>query len=390
MPQQRDYFEKSLFRRLGAEGLVFYLKETKHPLLKAIKPLIEKSTTKASRKELPEIIRQQLVEAGNNPHHEADKKAFLIINDLAHTNAHSLMVNECKLEGVEIPDTVDTAEALAVYLYLKHPAIFEAVRVAYQVNHATGWRLFKASFTSPTHPWESAQADFEERAMANFKTFENAGKLIKAEAYNSEERLLIHVLYQGSLKTLEDFTDEAEIEARKLHPPIETALVYYHATGLLKVKTHLNKESLAKALRNSFALSVLETPMFLIDAPSETVVNLENLKTCKDFNIIIENSPLDTAMLIELAFTPSKNSRRRITIKDVDKLLKAFDEYNIPIAQIEISKATFRFYYRQGGKRKTTTVSITQSNHSVSTDTTDLGQAVDECFRSWGLISSGG
>ena len=69
MPQQRDYFEQSLFRRLGVEGLVFYLKETKHPLLKAIQTLIEKSTTKASRKELPELIRQQLIEAGNNPHH---------------------------------------------------------------------------------------------------------------------------------------------------------------------------------------------------------------------------------------------------------------------------------------------------------------------------------
>jgi hypothetical protein len=390
MPQQRDYFEQSLFRRLGVEGLVFYLKETKHSLLKAIQTLVDKSTTKASRKELPELIRQQLIEAGNNTHHEEDKKAFLIINDLAHTNAHSLMVNECKLKDIDIPEDFNTAEALAVYLYLKHRPIFEAARVTYQVNQATGWRLFKASFTSPTHPWESVQADFEERAMANFKTHENAGKHIKATAYNSEERLLIHICYQGSLRTVEDFTDKAEIEARKLHPPIETALVYYHATGLLKVKTHLNKESLAKALRNSFAYSVLENPLFLIDAPSETVVNLENLKTCEDFNIIIENSPLDTAMLIELAFTPSKNSRRRITIKDADNLLKAFDEYNLPIAQIEISKATFRFYYRQGGKRKTTTVNITQSNHSVSTNTTDLGQAVDECFRSWGLISSGG
>ncbi|MCX5920331.1 MAG: hypothetical protein NTW61_03255 [Candidatus Melainabacteria bacterium] len=164
MPQQRDYFEQSLFRRLGVEGLVFYLKETKHQLLKAIQTLVDKSTTKASRKELPELIRHQLMEAGNNPHLETDKKAF------------------------------------------------------------------------------------EESAMADFKTFENAGKHIKAEAYNSEERLLIHIWYQGSLKTVEEFTDKAEIEPRKLHPPIETALVYYYATGLLKVKTHRNKESLAKAL----------------------------------------------------------------------------------------------------------------------------------------------
>lgn len=248
MPQQRDYFEKSLFRRLGVEGLVFYLKETKHPLLNDIKPLIEKSTTKANRNKLPELIHHQLMETGNNPHHEADKKAFLIINDLAHTNAYPVMVNECRLKDVEIPEDFNTAEALAVYLYLKHPTVFESARVTYQVNQATGWRWFKASFTSPTHRWESVKKAFEESAMADFKTFENAGKHIKAEAYDSEERLLIHICYQGGLKTFEDFTDEAEIEARKLHPPIETALVYYHATGLLKVKTHLNKESLAKAL----------------------------------------------------------------------------------------------------------------------------------------------
>jgi hypothetical protein len=389
MPQQRDYFEKSLFRRLGVDGLMFYLKETEHPLLNDIQPLVAESTTKASRNKLPKLIRHQLMEAGNNPHHEADKTAFPLINDLAHANAHPVMVSECRLEGAEIPDTVDTAEALAVYLYLKHPTIFESARVTYQVNQATGWRLFKAMGLSKTKPWESAQADFEERAMADFKTFENAGKHIKAEAYNSEERLLIHICYQGSLRTVEDFTDKAEIEARKLHPPIETALVYYHATGLLKVKTHLNKESLAKALRNSFALSVLEMPMFLIDAASDNIVNLAELKTRTSFPTT-GDFPFKEAVLSELVFKPTQNSHRLIRIKDTKNLLKAFDEYNIPIAQIEITKAFFRFAYWQDNKPKTITVNITQSKHSVNTNTTDLGQAIDECFRSWGLISSGG
>ena len=389
MPQQRDYFEQSLFRRLGVEGLVFYLKETKHPLLKAIQTLVDKSTTKASRNKLPELIRHQLMEAGNNPHHEEDKTAFPLINDLAHTNAHPVMVNEYRLKDVEIPEDFNTAEALAVYLYLKHPTIFESARVTYEVNQATGWRLFEAMGLSKTKPWKSAQADFEESAMADFKTFENAGKHIKAEAYNSEERLLIHIWYQGSLKTVEEFTDKAEIEPRKLHPPIETALVYYHATGRLKVKTHRNKESLAKALRNSFAYSVLEMPLFLINADSDNIVNLAELKTRTSFPTT-GDFPFKEAILSELIFKPSKNSRRLITIKDANNLLKAFDEYNIPIAQIEITKASFRFAYWQGNKTKPITVSITQSNHNVNTNTTDLGQAIDECFRSWGLISSGG
>ena len=297
------------------------------------------------------------------------------------------MVNECRLKDIEIPEDFDTAEALAVYLYLKHPTIFESARVTYEVNQATGWRLFKAMGFSKIKPWKSAQADFEERAMADFKTFENAGKHIKAEAYNSEERLLIHIWYQGSLKTVEEFTDKAEIEPRKLHPPIETALVYYHATGLLKVKTHRNKESLAKALRNSFAYSVLEMPLFLINADSDNIVNLAELKTRTSFPTT-GDFPFKEAALSELIFKPSKNSRRRITIKDANNLLKAFDEYNIPIAQIKISKATFRFAYWQNNKPKTITVSITQSKHSVSTNTTDLGQAIDECFRSWGLIGN--
>jgi hypothetical protein len=272
---------------------------------------------------------------------------------------------------------------LNLELVLKHRPIFEAARVRYQVNQATGWRLFKAMGLSKTNPWESVKKAFEESAMADFKTFENAGKHIKAKAYNSEERLLIHIWYQGGLKNLEDFTDKAEIEPRKLHPPIETALVYYHATGRLKVKTHRNKESLAEALRNSFALSVLETPMFLIDAPSDNIVNLAELKTRTSFPTT-GDFPFKEAVLSELIFKPSKNSRRRITIKDANNLLKAFDDYNIPIAQIEITKAFFRFAYWQGNKTKPITVSITQSNHNVSTNTTDLGQAIDECFRSWG------
>lgn len=178
MPQQRDYFEQSLFRRLGVEGLVFYLKETNHPLLEAIQTLVDESTTKASRNKLPELIRHQLMEAGNNPHLETDKKAFLIINDLAHTNAHSLMINECKLKDIEIPEDFNTAEALAVYLYLKHPAIFESARVTYEVNQATGWQLFKAMGLSKTKPWESVK-----------KAFENAGKHLLNSRINSAKPL---------------------------------------------------------------------------------------------------------------------------------------------------------------------------------------------------------
>ena len=47
------------------------------------------------------------------------------------------MVNECRLKDIEIPEDFDTAEALAVYLYLKHPTTFESARVTYEDNQAS-------------------------------------------------------------------------------------------------------------------------------------------------------------------------------------------------------------------------------------------------------------
>ncbi|MCS6267048.1 MAG: hypothetical protein H2174_05740 [Vampirovibrio sp.] len=392
MPQQRDYFEQSLFRRVGIESLLLYLETTSHPLLDEAREIIKQSdaTGEVIQSSALQTIIEYLQSETKNDRFTDDQLAFKTINELAYNDAYPSMVKECERYPniAHLPSLYPTAEGLALYLFCKHLDVFKGILTCYQITQTTGWKLFQGTGISTCKPWHQVQQAFKDAIVDNFRKFDNAsGNQVIVEPYDSEDKLMLHIWYQGSPKTVEELTDEAKLIPRLYYPSKDTPLIYYKTTGLLKIKTPYNKETLAKAICQNFASIVLVNPNSLLNAKSSRIVNLSELKYRRQFsNSNLNNSIVLDAKVTKIKFKTHTNSKKTFEIGDADSIFQTLEQHQHDLNLVEIMQASIQFKYMDNNKTKTTTIDFTEKTNRITTNSSELGEAIDVCCKSWGLL----
>ncbi len=316
-----------------------------------------------------------------------DLEAFRWVNELASSEAYPFLVKECQSKELiqHLTNEYKTAEHLAMALYCHDPQAFKRCSTHFEILQESGWLLFQGESVSETHPWEDVHNAFEDAIRNDFQKFDKAsGSQVVVEAYEDENKLMLHAWYEGNTRVVEELKDN-KLTPQYYNPSKDTALIYNRKTGLLKVKTERTKEPLSKALCNSFAHTILKNPSALLDAKKTRIVNLAELKHRRKFNTKGDTC-VSYGIVTFLKFKETEQSNKTFQIQDNDTIFETLIEHHYDLENAEIMQARIRFYYANGDKTTHTTVEFTESTNRVTTSSSVVGEAIDAVCQSWGLL----
>lgn len=379
---QSDFLAKSFIRNIGKAGLLQFVQTNNHPKQQELTAILNDDGAFNTKQQTAVI---DVFEAEDNPRREGDEADFKAINELCNTTGHNALMRECERRGLEEAIRKhETAQALAMYIYLNHRQVFDNALLTAEIDKTHGWKLFVGSATSTVKPWPECKEAMITAAKASIRKITRGGAHLVVDEYYSDTRIILDIRAEGQMKMVDSFTEAGELEAEPIRPPIMYALVYYPNSGALKVKTPHTEEALAKALHQDFANSMLTSPDSLLNVKTERVVNLEEARQNKVLTPPTTLSDIKSAKVTGIKFLLGNRS---LYVHDPDNIYGAINEYRIPLRYANILRLKIQFEYLLNDKTKTTTVELVQQTNRVTTNTSDIGNMIEECLKYWGYIS---
>lgn len=395
----KEYFTITLFRHLGREAVLRLLEHIEHPQCDAIKQAMGEleDVNKTSDTALFRETIKPLLDAASDEQKQKDKRIFTRINELANPEGYTSMVAVCALvkeQVQDLPTQFETGEGLAIELYIHHPTVFDR---AYTYNNAQhyqdGWCVKASKTIGKTYKWTpELEEAFKAKVLALFKMKHGCGDRINIDAYDDDPKyLILNICTQDRPRIQQDFTDAGEFKGVVTRPPVESMILYEKKTGVLRLRTTRKTKSVIESLSTHFVDIVIKNKEDYVATLESKKVTLNNLVQMSDLSVEGFKG-LASATLVEVMVRRkhSKNGCLHV-LKHNDGVLEqlADDYFKVPL-YFYSAIVSFKVYDSESDKSdrgKTIRVKIDQMNHNVYTPANSTGHTINECIRSWGIVS---
>ncbi len=321
------------------------------------------------------------------PNRNEIKEALCRINDIAHEKGRFTLQIRAQNCGVEDYEDL-TLQKLAMTLYLDHRDVFNEAYEFYVLEKTDNLHILLGRSPAACHPSDLQIEAFKQKLITTLRPEGEGPKLrVEVEARHSD-KWMASIPHQTFVKPDHEFDDGSEIVTRDRRPIYEMILIYYPATGLLKLKVGRGRQ---KAIR---VASVFATEILGQDADFFQICEVVSFEPLLDPRFSFQREPGDhfewaRSTLIRYKKQSALGVDYQVHCKDLVNgaagVLATLAADGTSLAEIEIQALSICFKFPKN-KRDTRIVELGRPDR-ISLDETDRDRYIESVLTRWGLIN---
>lgn len=325
------------------------------------------------------------------------EEEFRQINDLACEAGTRCLLEEGesvfhKLELAERFGEMSDHYEAAFWMYVNHPEVFDIAESLWKMDCVGSWRAATV-FSGMDPKIEPEDLDRLGDEIAEFYKKQGRGKHCHVDNYlRQDPERHCYFAYPEDYATTDLEYREGKLESVPRKPAFEVIFVYKPESGRLETNAK-GKQDDVKKLQEAFCKTILD----LKEMPEEqgTVYDLVPLKD-KNFRFVTDPKDNIEKVAIKMLQLRLKGvEKQRITYEAYSTLTeqpvyalmdKALDEENVPLDELDVTKAKIQVVFApvDGRRGKTVSFELGWPNRCTLKDD-PLHQVVKRYLREWGL-----
>lgn len=321
------------------------------------------------------------------PNRNEIKEALCRINDIAHEKGRFTLQLRAQNCGVEDYEDL-TLQKLAMTLYLDHRDAFNEAYDFYVLEKTDNLHILLGRNPVACNPSEPQIEAFRQKLITTLRPEGEGPKLrVEVEARHAD-KWMASIPHQTFVKPDHEFDDRSEIVTRDRRPVYEMILIYYPATGLLKLKVGRGRQ---KAIR---VASVFATEILGQDADFFQICEVVSFEPLQDPRFSFQREPGDhfewaRPTLIRYKKPSALGVDYQVHCKDLLSgaagVVATLAADGIGLSEIEIQALSICFKFPKN-KRDTRMVELGRPDR-ISLDETDRDRYIESVLTRWGLIN---
>ncbi len=321
------------------------------------------------------------------PNRNTIKEALCRINDIAHEKGRFTLQLRAQNCGVEDYEDL-TLQKLAMTLYLDHRDVFNEAYDFYVLEKTENLHILLGRNPVACAPTEPQIDAFKKKLITTLRPEGEGPKLrVEVEARHAD-KWMASIPHQTFVKPDHEFDDRSEIVTRDRRPIYEMILIYYPATGLLKLKVGRGRQ---KAIR---VASVFATEILGQDADCFQICEVVSFEPLQDPRFSFQREPGDhfewaRPMLIRYTKSSADGVDYQVHCKDlvngVAGVLARLQADGVSLTEIDIQALNICFKFPKN-KRDTRMVELGRPGR-ISLDETDRDRYIESVLTRWGFIN---
>jgi hypothetical protein len=306
------------------------------------------------------------------------------VNELSGRDGNAHLLAAAGADAIPPPD-VPAGPAVALWYFLHHPDLFQAVFLHHEIREARAWRSGRSARDLAFETLTARTAALADGLRAFFRLGGGDGRFCAVDARPVEGVLCFTAHIADRIRLLEGFTERGELAVRRVRPAL-TLLFTYAPCGQVRLRTHLRAVDRVHALFQCFGNAVLSAP---VQSQSEAF-HLDRLKY--PFRPLPDGPDMEMARVKALALRyPARLGRRevRLTTRSgdspgaIEELLAAHAGSAVPLHELRVAHAELQVRLRYNGRGKDALIRLWPDRSSLNDS--PLGRRLSQCLRRWGL-----
>jgi hypothetical protein len=305
------------------------------------------------------------------------------VNELAGGDGISHLLDAAV--GGELPgDDIPGGPALALWFFLRRPALFREVFFHHEVREARYWRAARAPAGVAAADLPGRATALGEELRAFFRRDSGTGRFGAVEAHLLPDAVYFAARVADRTQLVEGFTETGTPALRRVRPSLSVLFAYRPADGTVHLRSPLRSADRIRSLLKCFGRAVLGT-----DIPYGTAAfDLERLK--EPFHPLPDAPDMEGTRVKVLTLRyPARSGRRQLRLETltadsptaIDELLRA--HVGEAARDLTVSHAELEVRLRLDGRPKTYPVELWPDRCGLAC--TPLGGRLYQCLRRWGL-----
>ncbi|PIQ83237.1 MAG: hypothetical protein COV75_08495 [Candidatus Omnitrophica bacterium CG11_big_fil_rev_8_21_14_0_20_63_9] len=315
------------------------------------------------------------------------KEALCRINDIAHEKGRFTLQRRAQNCGVEDYEDL-TLQKLAMTLYLDHRQVFDEAYGFFVLEKTENLHILLGRKPVACTPTASQIDAFRQKLITTLRPEGEGPKLrVEVEARHAD-KWMASIPYQTFVKPDHEFDDRSEIITRDRRPIYEMILIFYPATGLLKLKVGRGRQ---KAIQ---VASVFATQILGQDADFFQICEVVSFEPLQNPRFAFQREPGDhfewaLPMLIRFTKSSADGVDYQIHCKDLVNgaagVLGRLQADGISLTEIDIQALNICFKFPKN-RRDTRMVELGRPGR-ISLDETDRDRYIESVLTRWGFIN---
>jgi len=333
----------------------------------------------------PEQIYAAWSKLDRKVHRELDE-AIRRVNDLGREKARWAMLYRARDRGVANWDTL-TPQKLAMTLFIEHRQDFEEVYSHYTIEKTERLDILIGRRPVPCEPSAEVLGRFKRELAVVLKRNAHGDRLQVDPGAPHPKKWMVAVPHETQPRTHLEFNENDEITQKDIRPIYEMVLIYYHGTGVLKVKAGRGKRK-SHDVAACFATQVLGQ-----DALHFRHCDVVDFNALRDSNFSFAPAPEDhfkwarpTRVKFRKRATPEASWD--VQYKDDADGGKSVLEYlasqGIALREIDVERMTLRFMFTRSS-RDFRDVTLTAPD-DCTLDDTPVDRFIERTLVRWRLL----
>lgn len=295
------------------------------------------------------------------------------------------------IEGQSMPaDTIPEGPALALWFFLHHPAIFQAVQLHRETCEADDWYSVQTNPGIAIENLDSKAVLLGASLREFFAKHSGIGRFSTIESWRARGADCFSAKVSGRVRLVEGFTDEGEPVLQRVRPAISVQFAYSPRDGTILLQTALRANEKIRALFRSLAWLVLGVDLdesclaspFALDClkvPSPLLPDAEDMESVR-------------IKTLHLRY-PGRSGRRHLKLETlagdepaaIHQLLRMHLQAEGILETMEVSYAELHVRLKLANhRRKDCRIRLWPNRSNLGP--TVLGERFRRCLRRWGIV----
>ncbi len=315
------------------------------------------------------------------------KEALCRINDIAHEKGRYTL--QLRAQNCSVEDYEDlTLQKLAMTLYLDHRDAFNEAYDFYVLEKTDNLHILLGKNPVACNPSEPQIEAFRQKLITTLRPEGDGPRMrVEVEARHAD-KWMASIPHQTFVKPDHEFDDRSEIVTRDRRPVYEMILIYYPATGLLKLKVGRGRQKPTRVA------SVFATEILGQDADFFQICEVVSFEPLLDSRFSFQREPGDQfewarPTLIRYTKSSADGVDYQVHCKDLVNgaadVLTRLRADGVSLTEVDIHAMNICFKFPKN-KRDTRMVELGRPGRS-SLDETDRDRYIESVLTRWGLIN---
>lgn len=311
------------------------------------------------------------------------------VRDLAEQGAITQLL--AGLEGkAPPPDSVPGDTALALWFFVRHPALFHEVFLHHETDDAETWWNARAAPDVSLQDLPAKAASLAAGLRGIFQRRDGTGRFCAVDGRQLNGAFCFAAHVADRLQFLEVFTEGGEYATQPLQPALPLVFVYYPLDGTILIQTRLQSRERVSELLHLFAQVVLGAELEHLDR--EEAFHLDRLKERFDPLPDAEDMEMVRVKALHLRY-PERQGRRQVRLETLTSdeqfaivdMIRAHLAHEGVLRHLRVAHAELQLKLRAEGGTKNYVIRLWPNRSSLNH--TALHERFRTCLKQWGLYA---